>query len=287
MFLLLSILCSSLINVVFKYFPKYQVDNQQAIMVNYWTCVIVGLLTSNNTVHSLSTNVQSSWGVYTMILGILFITVFISMAVTAQKMGISVSVIAAKMGVVFPVVFAFVALNDPINALLIFGILLSIISVFFVSNKSHIGLTGKSYLLLPLFVLVGSGIIDTSLKVIELQLDGISASAPTILIFFFAAILGTVYTVFRLLHKQTDFVLKNVIAGIVLGIPNYFSIYFLFLALQSNLFKTSQVYPINNIGIVVASTLFSILIFKESLSKRNWTGIALAVVAIILISIGG
>ena len=78
---------------------------------------------------------------------------------------------------------------------------------------------------------------------------------------------------------------KNIIAGIVLGIPNYFSIYFLVKALRSDLFDSSGIFTINNVAIVIVSTLLGIVFFKEQLSLKNWTGIILAVISIALVSI--
>lgn len=288
MFLVLSILCSSIINLVFRYFPKYQVDNQQAIALNYWTCVCTGLMTSQFSISSAASYYQTSWGLYTLGLGLLFVTVFFGMAVTAQKFGISVSVIAAKMGVVFPLIYAFVFLKDQPTALLIIGIVMSLVSVYFVSKKDKNNRSIKAnmlIMLLPAFVLLGSGVIDTSLKIIEQQIGNLSPAIPTIMIFFVAAILGTVITIYRLLTNKTALRKQNILGGIALGIPNYFSIYFLFKALQSDFFTTSQVYPLNNIGIVVLSTLLSVVIFKEHLNRKNLIGIGMAIFAIILMSI--
>jgi len=287
MFLLLSILCSTIINLVFRYFPKYQVDNQQAIAVNYWTCIATGLLTSDISFNVLASNYQTSWGPYTLLLGLLFVSVFFGMAVTAQKYGISVSVIAAKMGVVFPVLYAFLFLKESLTALLIVGIVMSLVSVYFVSKKDKRILTSKTnwVLLLPLFVLLGSGVIDTSLKIIEQQIVGQSPAAATIMIFCAAAFLGTAITVSRVVTNKTVITRQNVVGGIILGIPNYFSIFFLLKALQSDFFTTSQVYPLNNVGIVVLSTVLSVIIFREQLNKKNIIGIVMALLAIVLISL--
>ncbi|MGY8914875.1 MAG: EamA family transporter, partial [Flavobacteriales bacterium] len=77
---------------------------------------------------------------------------------------------------------------------------------------------------------------------------------------------------------------RNVIAGLVLGIFNYFSIYFLLRALQNDFINSSSIFTINNVAIVLLSTIFGILFFKETLSKMNWFGIGLAVISIILVA---
>ncbi|MEC8884395.1 MAG: GRP family sugar transporter, partial [Bacteroidota bacterium] len=78
---------------------------------------------------------------------------------------------------------------------------------------------------------------------------------------------------------------KNIIGGIALGIPNYYSIYFLVQALRHPTLESSTVFTLNNVGIVMVATLIGILFFKEKLSPKNWIGIAIAVVSIILIAV--
>lgn len=73
-------------------------------------------------------------------------------------------------------------------------------------------------------------------------------------------------------------------SGVILGIPNYFSIYFLLLAIKSFSLKSAFVFGINNIGIVLLSTLLSVIIFQEKLSSINKFGVLVSVLSIILIA---
>jgi uncharacterized membrane protein len=75
---------------------------------------------------------------------------------------------------------------------------------------------------------------------------------------------------------------KAILWGVLLGIPNYFSMYFLVKTL--GVFPASYIFPINNIGIVALSTIIALLAFKEQLNKKNILGLGLAIIAILLIS---
>ena len=70
-----------------------------------------------------------------------------------------------------------------------------------------------------------------------------------------------------------------------MGIPNYYSIVFLIKALQIKGIESSTLFTINNVGIVVASTIVGLIIFKESFSLKNKIGIALAIIGIVLVAI--
>jgi drug/metabolite transporter (DMT)-like permease len=283
-YLFLSILMSSLINVIFRIFNRFDIDNQQAITFNYITCVFTGLIADQQNISLVGIQPTDSWFWISILLGFMFPIVFIGMAITARKDGISVAAVASKMGVVFPVVFASIYLGEKLPPLLILGIILSIVSVFLTSRK-NLKVGALTLTLIPILVFIGSGTIDTTLKLIEIRLtSGVSESMPVMLIFASAGFFGLCIWFYRLVTKKSKWDVKHLIAGIVLGIPNYFSIYFLFMALRSDLLQTAQIFPVNNVGIVLLSTLLSLVLFKEKLSRINILGLGTAVIAILLIS---
>jgi len=64
-------------------------------------------------------------------------------------------------------------------------------------------------------------------------------------------------------------------------LPNYFSIYFVLLALEN--LGGVVVFPILNIGVVLFSSIISWLFYKEKMSKTNWIGVTLACISILII----
>ncbi|HAH34540.1 MAG TPA: hypothetical protein DCL52_07125, partial [Flavobacteriaceae bacterium] len=132
-----------------------------------------------------------------------------------------------------------------------------------------------------------SGLIDTSLNFLQNDFITDKSLIPLFssTIFMTAGIIGVMVLVVQKIKGVLSLEFKNIIAGIVLGIPNYFSIYFLVKALRSDLFDSSGIFTINNVAIVIVSTLLGIVFFKEQLSLKNWTGIILAVISIALVSI--
>ena len=73
---------------------------------------------------------------------------------------------------------------------------------------------------------------------------------------------------------------KNLLGGIVLGVPNYGSLYFLLQALKHSNFAPSILFPINNLGIVALSAIVGLVIFKEHFTKRKIIGFVLAIISI-------
>ncbi|MFM7106061.1 MAG: EamA/RhaT family transporter, partial [Flavobacteriales bacterium] len=76
---------------------------------------------------------------------------------------------------------------------------------------------------------------------------------------------------------------KDLFSGIMLGVVNYGSIYFLVIAYNSGVMEKSTLLPLNNLGVVIVSALGAVIIFTEKLSRPNWMGLALSLLALALL----
>ena len=284
-YLALSVLSSTFIFVVFKLYDVYKVQTLYAIIVNYIVACIVGLLLYENPIQPAQI-VESSWFWGPVALGVLFIVIFNLMARTAQVAGVTVASVATKMSLAIPVVVGVALYQERLSFFQILGILLALLAVYLASVKEKSIAFNKRDLLLPLLVFLGSGVIDTSMKYFEEKhLAPQEVAIFSSMIFGFAALVGLVFLLLQIRQKPIKLNLKNVVGGIVLGVPNYFSIFFLIKALQSDILESAAVFTLNNVAIVLCSTLIGILLFKEKLSAKNWSGVGLAVVSIILVAL--
>ena len=68
-----------------------------------------------------------------------------------------------------------------------------------------------------------------------------------------------------------------------MGVINYGSIFFLVKTIDSGWMMKSKIVCLNNLGVVMVSTFVAILLFKERLSKINWVGLALSIVALLVL----
>jgi len=283
-YLLLSILFSTGLFVIFKYFGIYKIDTLKAIFVNYIVAFIMGVVLADGAV-SLSEIPKQPWFLGALFLGALFVSIFFVMATTAQRNGVSVASVAGKMSVVVPVLFGTFLYNESFTILKVIGILIALIAVYLASVKNETN-TKSGGILFPVLLFFGSGVIDTTLKYVEvnfvLQKDVSLFSGS---LFGIAAVFAATILLIQQIKKKASFGIKNIIAGFVLGVPNYFSIIFLIKALQNEDFESSVLFTVNNVGIVILSTLVGLLIFKETFSLKNKIGVVLAVFGIILVTI--
>lgn len=197
--------------------------------------------------------------------------------------------VATKMSVVIPILFGLVYYKESFGIYKVLGVLLALTSVYLTSIKSKDGISvsSKSFVF-PLLVFIGSGVIDTSIKFLENSFVA-ENDVPlfSAIIFGSAGFLGLIVLGFKAFKGNFRFQLKNVLGGIALGIPNYFSIFFLVKALRSDILDSSGIFTVNNVAIVMISTLFGIILFKERLSLKNWIGILLAITGILLVTLSG
>ena len=283
-YLLISILISSGLFVIFKFFGIYKVDTLKAIFINYVVAFIFGFASSSKSI-PVTEIPQQSWFIGALVLGALFVSIFFVMAMTAQQNGVSVASIAGKMSVVIPVFFGVFLYNESVTLLKVSGILIALVAVYLSSVKKKNENKPTGGLLFPILLFIGSGAIDTILKYMETNFvaeDEIPIFSGSL--FAIAAFFGLLVLIYKNIKKPEPFGWKNVLAGVILGIPNYYSIVFLIKALQVKGFESSTLFTINNVGIVIVSTIIGILFFKESFSTKNKIGVALAIVGIVIMA---
>lgn len=283
-FLLLSIVFSTLTVSFFKLFELKGVRTFEAIVFNYLSCGIVGSILADKTVFTQAVW-ATSWYPYTLFLGFLFISIFLAIGLTAQRMGVSVSMVAAKLSVMIPVIVAILLYKEQPGILQLIGIVFSLVAVVIMSTGNQTENNQSKLWYLPVLVFVGSGMIDSLLHFLEKKfIPAYSADTLVTTVFLNAFLLGSLALLVGIFRGKEKPDLKSALWGIALGIPNYFSMYFLVKTLEVSGSGT-YVFPVNNIGIVLASTLSSMLIFKEQMNNRKWLGLGLAIVAIILLSV--
>ena len=283
-YLLFSICISSFLFVIFKLFDVLKINTFQAIVVNYLTAAILGFYLSNNSV-SFQQIPSQPWFLGAFLLGIMFILVFNVMALTSQKNGLSVASVSSKMSVVIAIIFGVWYYEESIGLVKLIGILLALVAVYLTSikEKNEIVKKNKDFLF-PVLLFFGSGAIDTSLKYVETSFvaeGGVPLFSATI--FGCAFGLGVIVLLYQKVKGILSFEFKSILGGILLGVPNYFSIVYLLKALSTEGMESSTAFTLNNVGIVILSTLFGLFIFKEKLISKNWFGIVVAIVSIILI----
>jgi drug/metabolite transporter (DMT)-like permease len=289
LYLIGSIIFSSWLTLSFKVIEKFGINNLQAIVFNYITCVITGSIINGGFPVEKITFSEPSFP-WALIMGTVFVLLFNLVALTAQKLGVAVASVAYKLSLVIPFIFS-IYLYDEVNTLLkTVGIILALVAVVLTCYKPGINSPAQHsrlLILLPVILFFGSGLLDTMIKYVEQSfLNNSNSNDYLITAFLMAATVGTILLSISILRKKQYLSWKAMVAGLAIGIPNYFSIWCLVKVLKDYGSNSSAIIPINNMGIVLFSSVVALVLFREKLSVLNWAGIVLSLVAIALIAFG-
>jgi len=277
--LIASIISSSLIFVLFRLAKNYQSRLSALITYNYLAASLLGLLLFKP-FSGLETGTSYSWIPFAIVNGLLFIGIFFLIGQSSQKAGITVTTLATKLSVVFPVLFSLVYFNEQLNSLRTIGLAAAFTAIGLTLYKKDLSKTKYIFILLPLTIFVGSGVVDSIVKFVqEIKINPEQSALYTTVVFMVAFGCGMVISSFSAkrkisIHPPTLFL------GTMLGIVNFGSLYFLIEALNKSNMKSSLVFAFNNMAIVALTAILGLLLFKEKLNKINFAGIVLALLSI-------
>ena len=207
------------------------------------------------------------------------------MAKTTQNQGISVATNASKMSMIIPVlIIAAIYPGESISFLQAIGIAIALIGIYLTSKKPDKD-KSKLYLFWPFLLFIGTGLLDYLIVYVNQYLTGSPTEDNlfTILLFSLAFFWGLILLFIAALRGKITIDRSAIIGGLILGVINYGSIYFLLRTYASGFAQKTVILPVNNMGIMIVSVGLALIIFKERLTLTNRIGIGLSLVAISII----
>ncbi len=291
-YLLGSIVLNSYLTLAFKVCEKYRVNTFQAIVFNYITCVITGSVVNGSFPVNRAV-VGTPWFPWACVMGLMFVSIFTVIAITTQRIGVAVASVANKLSLIIPVVLSVYLYQESVQGWKLTGVMLALAAVILTcypsaKKEDEKGkISGKWRYLLPVVLFLGSGLLDALINHVQKQfVTAENQNAYLVTGYLSAAVTGSLILLYGLITGSRQFAWKNLAAGIIIGVPNYFSIWCLVRFLKSSPWQSSASIPVNNMGIVLFSSVVAWLLFKERLSVINWLGILLSLLAIYLIAFG-
>ncbi|MFM7722760.1 MAG: hypothetical protein ACKO7C_07130 [Bacteroidota bacterium] len=283
-FLLLSMLTNAALYWLFKYFEKIEARIFETIVFNYVVAFGCGIFL----VSDLKLAVESSltfpvWSIAGIAMGPLFISVFYFMAVTARKAGIALATLSSKMSLVLGVVLLSLVGLCNLTWVTILALVIAMAGLYFFSVDGRTRFKW-SMLTYPIFLLLGSTAVDFSIAFFRrFTANDNERALFTCMPFFGAGLIGLVILAYGLIINKKPFPKKELLTGIVLGLVNYGSIFFLIELYNSGWLPEHVILPVNNLGVLILSALGALWLFSEKLNRRKIQGLVLCVLALILL----
>jgi len=192
---------------------------------------------------------------------------------------------------VIPIAAGIILYKESLGFEKLAGIILAIPAVILVSKPDASDENSRFRLSefgLPVFLFLGAGLVDTTIKFTQHHFmnDG-NRQLVIMSIFASAGTVGTIILGYDRFVLRKKISLRSIGGGILLGVTNYLSLYFLLKCLEDPKSESSTVFAFVNTGIVVISFFTGLFLFHEKPGRNKIIGLVLAVVAIIILSYSG
>ncbi len=277
--LLLSIFTAAANFLWFKLYERWQVNTLVAVAANYPLCVALAWLTGDVDLGSFA--FSHPWLPAAIIIGFLYVALFVLIGQSAQTLGVNITAVASKMSFVIPMAAAHLYLDIPYTATEALALLLALAAIYWQSavQPNHTASKALSWLL-PLLIFLGGGLADSLLQFTESkQLPVYQQSLFIMTLFGTAGFFGWSAVGLQLMQKQLSIKTKDLLAGALLGLTNFTTVFALLRAFGSGL-PAAYVFPMLNVGIILLTALAAALLFGEKPKGKQWWGLAAALLAI-------
>lgn len=266
-YLILSLLSSVAIALVLKRCDRQGRDGLTVIAANYPIAVLLGL------VFSRKLNLGLWPLLMAVVMGLLFLVAFVIYGRALAREGVAASVTVGRMSLAIPVGLSVLIWGELPKIWHWLALLLIVLIIFLWEGK------GKkiSWLLLSLFLIFG--INDAGMKFFKSTFHGTDDGAFLLALFASAGIWAWLFLFWR--RKKPAW--SDIRSGLLLGVPNFFSSFFLLLALQN--LPGYVVFPFTNVGSVFLAYLAGSILFGEKPGRRKLVLLVLGALAVLLLTI--
>ena len=277
-YLILAILCSAGVSIFMRASEKYCQGHYGILLMNYVVCVLAGLILTGRGLTQTDGKGMPVTIVFGVVTGLLYCGSFILLQWNVRKNGVILSSTFMKLGVIVPAVLAVVWFGERPGWNQGLGFILAITAILMIHLEKGKIRTEKAYTIGLLLLLLGGGLGDSMAKLYDVYGNPGLGSFFLMLSFLVSGIISGIL-VFRGGEKITKY---EVLFGVLIGIPNYFSARFLLWALAD--IPAVITYPTYSIAAMALIGAAGVLMFREKLTKRQWGAYLLVILAVGLLN---
>ncbi len=302
-----AVACSVAIGMIFKYTGPTEIDRTALLTVNYAAAVgVAGVLIGMG-----GRSIDGRLGLSPTLLllggatGALLIAGFFLLAYATDVAGMSLAIGVMRVSVVIPFLASWLVWEEVPSVAQGIGMILAAVAFFLIAQKHRrptpVAAGGvptpepdpvpslasdvdwHAFGVLGLTFLMG-GAVDLSMKTFE---EGFGATNSQVLFlllaFGMAFLIGAGMVGARILRRGRWPSGRTIGWGLLLGVVNYGSLEFILRAIAE--LPGPFVFPANNIAIMVLAAVLGVYFWDEYLSLTNRVGIALAIVALVMLKL--
>ena len=207
--------------------------------------------------------------------GLLYLSGFVLMQWNIPRNGVVLTATFMKLGVVVPTAVSILVFGEQPRPIQLIGIALAICAIFLIQGRGEKG--AGSILGLVAVMLAGGG-GDVMAKVFDETAPAALKNQFLLYIFMVAFVLCVLLCIIR---KQKPGAM-DMLFGLAIGIPNYYSARFLLLSIGE--IPAMVAYPSFSVGTIIVVALVGVLCFREKLNRRKLVALGVILAALVLLN---
>lgn len=277
LFLILAIISSALVSLIMRLSTNRVTGNVSMLAMNYLMCLMIAAAYTG--IHRLFPGEAGQGGALVMgaVNGALYLGSFLLLQLNVRKNGVVLSATFMKLGLLVPMVLSVALFGEMPAPLQMIGFCVAVAAIILINTETEH--TVMEFRLGLLLLLLGGGCADAMSKVYEeLGAPGLSAQ-----FLFYTFAVAFVLCLGLMLLKKQRIGRAELLFGLLIGIPNYFSARFLLLALEQ--LPAVIVYPTYSVSTILVVTLTGVLLFRERLGKRQYGALGAILLALLLLNL--
>lgn len=276
-YLILAIISSALVSVVMRLSQRFARNNITMLAANYVMCTAAAAFLAGGIVPA-GEGAALTMGLGSFC-GVLYLLGFVLLQWNIQRNGVVLPATFQKLGVLVPTIAAITVFGETARWTQLLGIAVAIGAILLMQPKGSSAGEGKSFLPGLIALLLCGGLSDVMSKVF--QTWGNADHGNYFLVFTF--LIALVLCILLCVVKKQSVTVPDVLCGLALGVPNYFSARFLLWALRD--VAAVVVYPTFSVGTIIVVTLVGLFCFREKVEKRKLIALGLILGALVLLNI--
>lgn len=277
--LILAILCSAGVSIFMRASEKYCQGRYGILLVNYVVCVLAGIAVTGKNIGQIGGSGTATAVGFGIVTGLLYFGSFVLLQWNVKKNGVILSSTMMKLGVIVPSVLAVAWFGEYPGWNQLLGFVFSVTAILLINLDKGKVTEGKTYMAGLVLLLIGGGLGDSMAKFYDAYGKAELGSFFLMLSFLVSGLFSAGLTIRNKEHVKK----QEILFGILIGIPNYFSACFLLWALAD--IPAVIAYPTYSIVAMALIGVAGVVGFGERLSKRQWVAYGIVVLAVGLLNI--
>lgn len=276
-YLILGILSSALVSIGMRLSGGKVRNNFGMLVMNYLMCSLLGAGSAGfGSLFALSGPRFATASVMGCVNGVLYLASFVLFQTNVRRNGVVLSATFMKLGLLVTMVVSVCFYGEVPGLWEALGFLLAVAAIVLINYQKEAG--AAQYRSGLIWLLLCGGMADAMSKIFEES--GVPGMGDQFLFFTFATAL--VFCLICMAMKGQRVGKAELFYGLLVGIPNFYSSRFLLMALGK--IPAVIAYPVYSVSTILVVTLTGVAFFRERLTKRQWTALAIILMALILLN---